>query len=250
MGRLLTTLTGNAFLVLGTLIFGLLALPVALLPRGANGVFLLAKLWSWGLLGAGGVRVACRREVPLDPGRSYVFLANHQSMFDIPLLIGTSPVQLRFAAKRSLFRIPVFGWAIRAGGFIPVDRGDRAKARATFAAAHERLRGGTSVLLFPEGSRSLDGRLHRFERGGFLVALKTGLPIVPVGVRGTLAAQRRGSFRITPARVEVRYGAPIDPAPYGIRGRAQLEADVRARLEELAGTESADLGDLTSAPSG
>jgi 1-acyl-sn-glycerol-3-phosphate acyltransferase len=236
---LLTTLTGNAFLVLGTVIFGLLALPMALLPRGANGVFLIAKLWSWGILGASGVRVTCRREVPLAPGRSYVFLANHQSMFDIPVLIGTSPVQLRFAAKRSLFRIPVFGWAIRAGGFIPVDRGDQTKARATFAAAHERLRGGTSVLLFPEGSRSLDGRIQRFERGGFLLALKTGLPIVPVGVRGTLAAQRRGSFRIAPARVEVRYGAPIDPTPYGIRGRAQLEADVRARLEELAGTESA-----------
>lgn len=237
--RLLATATGNAFLVLGSLVFGLLALPVALLPRGANGVFLLAKLWAWGLLGASGVRVSCRFEGPLERGRSYIFLANHQSMFDIPLVLGTSPVQLRFAAKRSLFRIPVFGWAIRAGGFIPVDRGDRTKARATFAAAHERLRGGTSVLLFPEGSRSLDGRIQAFERGGFLLALKTGLPIVPVGIRGTLAVQRRGSFGVAPGRVEIRYGEAIDPAPFGVRGRAQLEAEVRRRLEELAATESA-----------
>lgn len=240
MLRLLTTFTGNLFLVLGTIVFGLLALPVALLPRGADGVFLLSKLWAWGLLAASGVRVRCRFEAPLDRRRSYVFLGNHQSMFDIPLLLGTAPVQLRFAAKRSLFRIPVFGWAIRAGGFIPVDRGDRTKARATFAAAHERLQGGTSVLLFPEGSRSLDGRIHAFERGGFLLAIKTGLPIVPVGIRGTLPVQRRGSFRIASGRVDVRYGEPIDPAPFGVRGRAELEALVRRRLEELAGTESAE----------
>ncbi|HUF78097.1 MAG TPA: lysophospholipid acyltransferase family protein, partial [Thermoanaerobaculia bacterium] len=237
--RLLATLTGNLYLVLGTLVFGLLALPVALFPRGANGVFLVAKLWAWGLLAASGVRVACRFEAPLPSGQSYVFLANHQSMFDIPLVLGTVPVQLRFAAKRSLFRIPVFGWAIRAGGFIPVDRGDRAKARATFAAAESRLRGGVSVILFPEGTRSLDGRIHAFERGGFLLALKTGLPIVPVGIRGTLGVQRRGRFGMTPGRVEVDYGEPIDPAAFGIRGRAELEARVRRRLEELAGTESA-----------
>lgn len=234
----LTTLTGNAFLVLGTVVLGLLALPVSLLPRGADGVFLLSKLWSWGLLAASGVRARVRFDAPLDPERSYVFLANHQSMFDIPLVMASVPVQLRFAAKRSLFRIPVFGWAIRAGGLIPVDRGDPRKARATFAAAQDRLSGGTSVLLFPEGSRSLDGLIHPFERGGFLLALKTGLPIVPVGIHGTLAVQRRGSVRIRGGRVAVHYGEPIDPAAFGIRGRAELEAQVRQRLEALAGTQS------------
>lgn len=237
--HVLTTITGNLFLVLGTVVFGLLALPFALLPRGDHAVFALSKLWAWGLLASSGVRVTARFEGPLDPRRSYVFLANHQSMFDIPLLLATVPVQLRLAAKRSLFRIPVFGWAIRAGGLIPVDRADRTRARATFAAAQRRLRGGVSVLLFPEGSRSLDGRIHRFERGGFLLALRTGLAIMPVGIRGTLPVQRRGSFRIRPGRVEIRYGGPIDPAPFGVRGRGDLEALVRKRLEELAGTDSA-----------
>lgn len=234
----LTTFTGNAFLFLGTLVLGLLALPTSLLPRGADGVFFLSKLWGWGLLAASGVSARVRFDAPLDPDRSYVFLANHQSMFDIPLVIATVPVQLRFAAKRSLFRIPVFGWAIRAGGFIPVDRGDRRRAAATFAAAQERLVDGTSVLLFPEGSRSLDGKIHAFERGGFLLALKTGLPIVPVGIRGTLPVQRRGSAKIRGGRVTVHYGEAVDPTPFGIRGRAELEAEVRRRLEALAEADS------------
>jgi 1-acyl-sn-glycerol-3-phosphate acyltransferase len=235
----LTTLTGNLFLVLGTVVVGLWALPVSLFPRGADGVFLLSKLWAWGLLASSGVRARVRFDAPLDPRQGYVFLGNHQSMFDIPLVIASVPVQLRFAAKRSLFRIPVFGWAIRAGGLIPVDRGDPGKARATFAAAHERLGRGTSVLLFPEGSRSLDGLIHPFERGGFLLALKTGLPIVPVGIEGTLPVQRRGSAKIRGGPVAIHYGEPIDPKAFGIRRRADLEAFVRTRLEELAHAESA-----------
>lgn len=239
--RRLTTLTGNAFLGLGTLVLGLLALPVALLPRGANGVFALSKAWAWGLLAASGVQARARFDAPLDPGRGYVFLANHQSMFDIPLVIATVPVQMRFAAKRSLFKIPVFGWAIRAGGLIPVDPGgDRRQAMATLNAAQERLKGGASVLLFPEGSRSFDGLLHPFERGGFLLALKTGLAIVPVGIQGTLRVQRRGSYRIHGGPVTIHYGAPIDPMAYGVRGRLALAAEVRRRLEILAATESTD----------
>jgi 1-acyl-sn-glycerol-3-phosphate acyltransferase len=236
--RRLTTLTGNAFLVLGTLVLGLLAVPVSLLPRGTHLVFAMSKAWSWGLLAASGVRMKVRFASRLDPKRSYIFIANHQSMFDIPVVISTVPVQMRFAAKRSLFKIPVFGWAIRAGGLIPVDPGsDRRQAMATLNALQERLTDGISVLLFPEGSRSLDGLLHPFERGGFLLALKTGLPIVPVGIRGTLGVQMRGKKTIHGGPVEVRYGEPIDPAAYGVRGRGELLGAGRGKIAELAGTE-------------
>lgn len=235
-----TTFTGNLFLVLGTLVFGLLALPAGPIPPRGDWVFAMSKLWSWGLLSASGVRVRSSFRAPLSRDGGYIFLANHQSMFDIPLVIATVPVQLRFAAKRSLFRIPVFGWAIRAGGFIPVDRGSQDKARSTFSAAQDRLGNGTSVLLFPEGSRSLDGLVHPFQRGGFLLALKTGLPIVPVGIRGTLGRQRRGSYKIRGGNVEANYGTPVDPSAYGIRGRRDLEAEVRRQIEELAGAESSD----------
>lgn len=239
--RRLTTLTGNAFLFLGTLVLGLLALPVSLFPRGTNGVFNLSRVWSWGLLASSGVRVRSTFAAPLERRRSQIYIANHQSMFDIPLVMATVPGQMRFAAKRSLFKIPVFGWAIRAGGLIPVDPGsDHRQAAATMRALQERLDAGLSVLLFPEGSRSLDGLVHPFERGAFLLALRSGAPIVPVGIRGTLRVQRRGSHSIHGGPVEIHYGEPIDPTEYGVRRRTELIAEVRQRVAELADAQTTE----------
>ena len=109
------------------------------------------RIWSNGLLAASLVRVEARCAAELEPGKSYVFLANHQSLFDIPVLLATSPGQLRMMAKRSLFRIPLFGWALKAGGFIPVDRADRSTARQSFSPAVARLREGTSHPPLPRG---------------------------------------------------------------------------------------------------
>jgi 1-acyl-sn-glycerol-3-phosphate acyltransferase len=168
----------------------------------------------------------------LDPRQGYVFMANHQSLFDIPVLIQTLPGQTRFLAKKSLFRIPIFGWAIAAGDFVPVDRKNRASARQTFDAAIDRLEKGNSILLFPEETRSLGGELLPFKRGGFLMALKSGFPIVPVTIRGTLAVRSRKTFLIRPGQVEVIYGVPIEASAFGIRGREELSAEVRSRIEE------------------
>jgi 1-acyl-sn-glycerol-3-phosphate acyltransferase len=231
---LFATVTGNLFLVLGSAVLGVLSILVSWIPPRGNWVCALARLWSSSLLAASCVRVEVHREASLDPRGSYVVLSNHQSLFDIPVLLSTVPGQVRMMAKRSLFRIPIFGWALSAGGFIPVDRGDRSTARQSFAAAMKRLRAGVSILLFPEGTRSLTDTLLPFQRGGFLLALKLGLPIVPVGIRGTRNVQPKGNWAIRPGRVTVRYGAPIDVAAYGLRRRGDLVADVRRRIAELA----------------
>lgn len=231
----LATFTGNLYLALGTTILAVVTLLVAWVPPRGRWSFAVMRAWSNALLAAGLVRVEVQYAPELEPARSYVFLANHQSLFDIPVLIATAPGQLRMVAKRSLFRIPVFGWALRAGGFVPVDRADRSSARDTFASASARLSEGVSMLLFPEGTRSLDDTLLPFQRGGFLLALKSGLPIVPVGIRGTRAIQSRSSFAIHPGEVVVTYGAPIDPAAYGLRRKKELTAEVRRRIAGPAG---------------
>ena len=235
MSKLFATFTGNLFLALGSVLLGTLAILGSWVPPRGNWMFAMARLWSILLLRSSLVRVEVRRESALAPGASYVFLANHQSLFDIPVLLSTVPRQVRMMAKRSLFRVPIFGWALAAGGFIPIDRGDRSTARQSFAAAMARIRGGTSILLFPEGTRSLSDTLLPFQRGGFLLALKTGLPIVPVGIRGTRAVQRKGVWTIRPGSVVVTYGAPIDAAAYGIRRKRELIAEVRRQVADLAG---------------
>jgi 1-acyl-sn-glycerol-3-phosphate acyltransferase len=239
----LATFTGNLFLLLGTTLLAVATLAVSWIPPRGTWSFAVMRIWSSSVLGASLVRVEVRYAPELDPAKSYVFLANHQSLFDIPVLIATSPGQIRMVAKRSLFQIPLFGWALKAGGFISVDRADRSTATQSFSSAFARLRAGTSVLLFPEGTRSLDDTLLPFQRGGFLLAMKSGLPIVPVGIRGSRAVQRRGSFAIHPGTIAVTYGAPIDPAAYGLRRKRELIAEVRRRIAGPAGLRVGEEGE-------
>ena len=242
LATVLATVTGNLFLVCGTLVLGTLGILASVVPPRGHWTFALSKIWSRGLLAAAGARVEASSLARLDRGQSYIFLANHQSLYDIPALIATVPLQLRFAAKRSLFRIPVFGWSIHLMGFIPVDRGDRSGARTVFTAARDRLTGGVSVLFFPEGSRSFDGELQPFERGGFLLAIKSGLPVVPVSIDGSLAVQMRGKLTVRPGTIRVRYGEPIDPTTFGVRGRRELEELVRRKILEGLGRSPEETG--------
>jgi 1-acyl-sn-glycerol-3-phosphate acyltransferase len=221
--------------VIGSLVLGIATILAGWLPPRGRWSLATIRLWAAGVLALSGVRMVVHRPAELNPRASYVYLANHQSLFDIPALLLAVPGRIRMVAKQSLFRIPVFGWAIAAAGFVSVDRADRTAARQSFAAAERRLREGGSILLFPEGTRATDDTLLPFKRGGFLLALRTGLPIVPVGVRGTRAVQPRGRRSIQPGVVEVRFGAPIVVADFGIRRKRELIAEVRRRLAELAG---------------
>lgn len=237
LATLLATLTGSLYLVFGTLFFSALSILASLVPPRGRWVYYTARLWARGALLASGVRLRVESEQPLGRRARYVFVANHQSLFDIPALLAASPGQVRLLAKASLFRIPVFGWALAAGGFVPVDRGARQSARSSFAKAIERLdRDDVSVLLFPEETRSLDGRLLPFRRGGFLLALKTGRPIVPVGVEGSFAVQSRRSFVIRPRPITVRYGAPLDLAAESVRHLPERIESVRGEIARLART--------------
>jgi 1-acyl-sn-glycerol-3-phosphate acyltransferase len=242
VGKAVATVTGNLFLVLGSLFFGAVTIVVRRLRR--RWAQAAIKMWAAGVLATSGVRVVVRRPPEVDPGANYVFLANHQSLFDIPALLHGLPETFRMVAKESLFRIPIFGWAMTAAGFVSVDRADGASARQSLAVAEHQLRTGGSILVFPEGTRGTGGSLLPFKRGGFLLALRTGLPIVPVGIRGTGAVQPPKRFSIQPGVVEIRFGQPIAAAAYGIRRKRELIAEVRARLAELAGVGAGDVAEI------
>jgi 1-acyl-sn-glycerol-3-phosphate acyltransferase len=231
------TILGNLYLVLGTLILAAVALIVGWLPPRGRLVFLVARLWSRGVLRSSLTRVEASFSTHLGPEARYVYMANHRSLFDIPALLVTLPGQTIFMAKKSLFRIPIFGWAMRLGGFVTIDRQDRSSAGESFAQAVSALREGASVLVFPEGARATRPGLLPFNRGGFLLALKSGLPIVPVGIRGSDAVQTRASFKIVPGVIRVHYGVPLPVDGRRVSGREELMEQVRDQIGRLAGME-------------
>jgi 1-acyl-sn-glycerol-3-phosphate acyltransferase len=170
-----------------------------------------------------------RERVP--PGRAYVYMSNHQSHLDIPILYASLPSPtIRMLAKTELFRIPVWGPALRQAEFVEVDRGNAERARAAIAQAAELVEDGVSVYLAPEGTRSRDGRLGPLKKGGFHLAVGTGAPIVPVAIRGTIDILPRGGKRMrTGLPVHVVIGAPIEVAG---RQPADLVPEVEAFLRE------------------
>jgi len=206
-------LTVLAFLV-ATPVFGLPIVVVGLL-RPRSDVFLrCARPWSRILLAAAGAQTTLEgiEHVPAGP---CLFAANHQSLLDIPALFLVLPGSARFLAKESLFRIPVLGWAMTASGCIPIDRSNRARAMRSLREAAARVRAGRSVVFFPEGTRSRDGKLAPFKKGGFHLAVEAQVPVVPVAVSGSYRILRPGSLRVRPGPLRVRLAPPLDPAQHG-----------------------------------
>jgi 1-acyl-sn-glycerol-3-phosphate acyltransferase len=167
----------------------------------------------------------------LAADRSYVFMANHHSHFDVLALLHALPFDLRAVAKKELAYVPVFGWALAAAGFIFVDRSSRDRAIDSLRRAAEVLRAGRSILVFAEGTRSPDGSLLPFKKGGFMMALECGAEVVPVAVIGSREVLAKHSLRVRPGTIRVRVMPPIGTAGRGIVARDALMAEVRAAIE-------------------
>jgi 1-acyl-sn-glycerol-3-phosphate acyltransferase len=199
-----------------------------------------ARIWSGWILKSLGIPLAVVGAERLEAGRTYVFMSNHQSVFDIFALFRGVDHPLRMVAKRILFWIPILGWSMWMCGFIPIDRSNRDSAIRSLDRAARKIRSGISVLVFPEGTRSLDGTLHPFKKGGFMLALKAGVPVVPVVVMGTDRIMEKGSLRVGRAAVEVRIGPPIETRGRGATARDRLMADVRRAMIDLGATACED----------
>jgi 1-acyl-sn-glycerol-3-phosphate acyltransferase len=184
-----------------------------------------------------GVRVDVEGLDHIGAGRRFVIMANHESSLDIVTLLTALPASLepRFLAKRSLFGIPFLGWAMKAAGFVPVNREDRSTAPAMLAQTLDEVAKGGSPLVFPEETWTTDGRLLPFARGGFIVALKSGLPILPVGLEGPRLVLPPEQGIVRPQPVTVRIGAPIPTDDLGVSRRRELMDRTRAEIDRLRG---------------
>lgn len=213
------------------------ALGIVTWPLSPRGDLYLryARIWSRWILALLGIDVAVDGRDRLDRDATYLFMSNHASTFDIFALFVATEHPLRMVAKRELFLIPIFGWSLWMCGFIPIDRSNRERAIASLEKAARRIAHGISVLVFPEGTRSRDGRLLPFKKGGFMLALDAGVPVVPVVVIGTESIMEAKSLEVRKGTITVRFGEPIPTAGLDVErgGRDRLMREVRASMVAL-----------------
>jgi len=208
-----------------TVVLGSASLLSTLFDRRGNFGHRCARAWSWLILKTTGVTVAIDGLERLHPSRSYVFAANHQSIYDIPILFASLPFQLRIIAKQSLGRIPFMGWHLSRTGHVLVDR---SKPGAGVVKKMGRLvREGHSLIVFPEGTRSTDGSVGRFKGGSFVIALQAGLPVVPITVIGSRHVMFRGELMVRPGRVQVIVHEPIDTTNVPREAAREFASSVR-----------------------
>jgi 1-acyl-sn-glycerol-3-phosphate acyltransferase len=218
------------------LITVLAALSIILVgPFDRNGrrVQRITLWWTQMILTTGGVVLKVKNLSPIDPKRQYVFMVNHQSNIDIPVLIQSLPaLRLRWIAKKELLWVPFLGWAMWAAKHITVNRADRFDALGTLKRAKERMKDGVSLAIFPEGTRGSKGDLLPFKRGGFLLAVKTGTPIVPVTINGSAAILPKGDWRVRGGQIEVVIGTPVSVENYRPGTLRALSAHIRELMRK------------------
>ena len=175
--------------------------------------------------------------IELETGRSYILMSNHQSYYDIPLLYMTIPdkANLRMIAKKELFRIPLWGRGLKTAEFISIDRSDHEKSMESMEAAKEKMKSGIMIYVAPEGTRSRDGKLGEFKKGGFLLAIQTESIIIPIGLRGTEGAMPPDTWDFSLGqKLEAHVGTPIDTANFSIEERYTLMQEVRTQILALS----------------
>ena len=196
---------------------GIVFLPVtiaALLSRTGNLAFTLSKVWAHIMLKATGVHPVIRGREKIRPGQAYIIISNHQSEYDILAIVTTLGIQYRWIIKKELRRAPMFGYALYASRNIFIDRGDPEQAMQSIRKGLDRLPDGVSVMFFAEGTRSADGSIAPFKKGGFLMAVEKGLPVLPVTVNGSRRVLPKKSLVFNPGTIEVVVADPIETSGY------------------------------------
>jgi 1-acyl-sn-glycerol-3-phosphate acyltransferase len=230
----MSTFRAYIALIGGTLILGPLVLLAQVLgvPHKRGGIFDMApRWWTRGILRAAGVTIVRHNAELISENESYVYIANHVSWFDILVLLDALP-NFGFVAKREIEKIPVFGKAARAVGVIYLDRENRKAAFGAYEDAANRIRNGASVVVYPEGTRGDSYALRPFKKGPFVLAIRAGVPVVPVIVYGTIAVNPRGSLKARPGTVHVHLLDPVPTEGLTYEQRDELCETVRLRMAD------------------
>lgn len=216
------------FWSLSTLLVGSFLLLWALITGDINPLYKGATWLAINGVRLGGVKIEDRGRENLVPGQNYIFMSNHVSNLDPPILIPLVPGRCSVLVKKELFRLPILGTGMKMAGLVPVDRSNRESAIESVNAATQVLRQGLHMVIFPEGTRSADGRLLPFKKGPFHLAIDSGVPIVPVTILGTFESWPKNRFALRPGTVTVVFHPPLHPAQYP--DRESLMAAVRASI--------------------
>jgi 1-acyl-sn-glycerol-3-phosphate acyltransferase len=230
--RFLRSLGSWIVIAAATILCGLPAIPMGFVPPRGSWSMRFGRAWARMILRGTGVNVRVLHGERLGGG-SVILAPNHESFYDILVLFHILPMRIAFLAKRNLFRIPILGWSMTAAGFVPVDRGEQRRGTATIDTALRRLGKGASLIVFPEETRTRTGELLPFKAGAALLAIRSGLPLQPLGIAGTFLIQRRGGFTITPSKVVLAVGEPIAVEGRTSRERGTLTEELRGRVAAL-----------------
>jgi 1-acyl-sn-glycerol-3-phosphate acyltransferase len=224
----------DPIIILATIIMGSISLLTSLFDSDGRIQHQISRVWSRMLLKVSGVKMRVVGLENIDPGSAYVFVANHRSFMDVPVLLAYLPLQFRFLAKKGLFLIPFLGTHLRRAGHLAVVKDNpRASLKSMTDAARILRQPGMSVMLFPEGGRSKDGELQNFIEGAAYIAVKAGVPVIPIAMMGTREVLPMGSLQIMSGTVELRIGDPIPTAKLTMKDRADLTQTMHDRVEDL-----------------
>lgn len=212
---------------------GTLSIASSLFERTGRFAHWCARTWSRLILATTGVKIEVAGLDRLDPHRAYVFVSNHQSIYDIPIVFASLPFQLRIIAKESLGRIPFLGWHLQRTGHVLVDRSK--PGAGTVKKMARLVADGHSLIVFPEGTRSLDGAVARFKGGSFVIALDAGLPIVPISLTGSRHVMLKGELTVRPGTVTLTVHDPIETAAVPRDQARELAERVRLLVAAAAG---------------
>lgn len=208
--------------VINTIFWGTLSLIFSLFDSTGKLSHFCSQRWSRINLKISRTKVEVNGQENVIKNGPQIFASNHQSIYDILMLAGYLPVQFRWLAKKELFHIPFMGWHMSRVGYIKIDRSNMRQAALSFRKAAEKIKGGVSVVIFPEGTRSTDGKLQPFKPGLFSLASHSGVPIVPISISGSKDIVRKGSFRVNRGKIRMAIGKPIDVSKYQKKSKTKL----------------------------